>query len=56
MNVRNQQTANLRIDYRWRVDRQDGFDKASLSYDANGKLRAVDYQASAKQREAKRNA
>lgn len=33
-----------RVDYRWRADRERGFDKATLIYDRDGKLIAVDYQ------------
>ena len=33
-----------RVDYRWRVDRERGFEKATLIYDREGKLIAVDYQ------------
>lgn len=31
-----------RIEYRWRVDRAEGFEKTTLIYDANGRLIAVD--------------
>lgn len=33
-----------RVDYRWRVDRDGGFEKATLIYDQQGRLIAVDYQ------------
>lgn len=33
-----------RVDYRWRADRERGFEKATLIYDRQGKLIAVDYQ------------
>ena len=33
-----------RVDYRWRVDRERGFEKATLIYDRQGKLIAVDYR------------
>jgi hypothetical protein len=33
-----------RIDYHWPVDREQGFQKASLIYDAEGRLLAVDYE------------
>jgi len=33
-----------RVDYRWRVDRERGFEKATLIYDQQGKLIAVDYE------------
>lgn len=32
-----------RIDYRWPVDRDAGFEKSTLIYDAEGRLIAVDY-------------
>lgn len=43
MNQKHDQPPNSRIDYRWRVDREQGFDRASFLYDANGRLRAIDY-------------
>ena len=33
-----------RIDYRWPVDRDAGFEKSTLIYDAEGRLIAVDYK------------
>jgi hypothetical protein len=33
-----------RVDYRWRADRERGFEKATLIYDRQGKLIAIDYQ------------
>ena len=33
-----------RVDYRWRADRDGGFEKATLIYDRDGRLIAVDYQ------------
>ena len=33
-----------RVDYRWRVDRDGGFEKATLIYDREGRLMAVDYE------------
>ena len=32
-----------RIEYRWPVDRDSGFEKSTLIYDAEGHLIAVDY-------------
>lgn len=33
-----------RIEYRWPVDRDAGFEKSTLIYDADGRLIAVDYK------------
>ena len=33
-----------RVDYRWRVDRDGGFEKATMIYDREGRLIAMDYQ------------
>ena len=33
-----------RVDYRWRVDRDGGFEKATLIYDREGRLIAMDYE------------
>jgi hypothetical protein len=38
-----------RVDYRWRVDRDGGFEKATLIYDRDGKLIAVDYETPARE-------
>ena len=38
-----------RVDYRWRVDRERGFEKATLIYDREGKLIAVDYETTREQ-------
>jgi len=38
-----------RLEYRWEVDRTEGFDQATLIYDAQGHLIAVDYGTSRKQ-------
>lgn len=38
-----------RVDYRWRVDRDGGFEKATLIYDRDGRLIAVDYQMPARE-------
>lgn len=40
-----------RIDYQWRVDQAAGFEKASLIYDKDGRLVAVDYQSAKKRPE-----
>ena len=33
-----------RVDYRWRVDRGGRFEKATLIYDREGRLVAMDYE------------
>lgn len=35
--------ANARIEYRWRVDHDGGFEKTALLYDESGRLKGVDY-------------
>jgi len=42
--MKEQRPITSRIDYRWRVDQEQGFQKASLLYDKDGRLRAVDYE------------
>ena len=44
-----------RVDYRWRVDRERGFEKATLIYDREGKLIAVDYQTTREVQRPERN-
>ena len=44
MTPRKQAPREGRVDYRWRVDRDGGFEKATLIYDRQGRLMAVDYQ------------
>ena len=44
MTPEQERTLEGRVDYRWRVDRERGFEKATLIYDRDGKLIAVDYQ------------
>ncbi len=44
MTPEKERTLEGRVDYRWRVDRERGFEKATLIYDREGKLIAVDYQ------------
>ncbi|HEY0370611.1 MAG TPA: hypothetical protein VGD79_01340 [Thermoanaerobaculia bacterium] len=36
-----------RVDYQWRADREGGFEKATLIYDREGRLMAVDYPPAA---------
>lgn len=33
-----------RVELQWQADRHDGFQKATLIYDAGGRLIAVDYE------------
>ena len=42
--MKEQRVTQSRIDFHWRADREQGFETASLIYDANGRLRAVDYE------------
>ena len=44
MTPRKENPKEGRVDYRWRVDRDGGFEKATLIYDREGRLIAVDYQ------------
>ena len=44
MTPRKQAHREGRVDYRWRVDRDGGFEKATLIYDRQGRLMAVDYK------------
>lgn len=37
---------NARVDYRWRVDREKGFEKTSMVYDVDGRLLGIDYESS----------
>ncbi|HEX6098654.1 MAG TPA: hypothetical protein VF432_20230 [Thermoanaerobaculia bacterium] len=43
MTPRKETPKNGRVDYRWRADRDGGFEKATLIYDREGRLVAVDY-------------
>ena len=38
--------SNRRIDYRWPVDREKGFEKTSMIFDVDGRLMAIDYESS----------
>lgn len=35
-----------RIEYRWPVDRESGFENATLIYDSEGRLSGIDYRTS----------
>ena len=37
---------STRIDYRWPVDREKGFEKTSMIFDVDGRLMAIDYESS----------
>jgi hypothetical protein len=37
-----------RLEYHWRVDREQGFESAKFIYDGNGRLMAVDYEVDRK--------
>jgi hypothetical protein len=39
-----QQPPHSRVDYRWRVDSEEGFEQTSYLYDANGRLAGIDYK------------
>lgn len=49
MTPRKQGPPEGRVDYRWRVDRDGGFEKATLIYDRQGRLIAVDYKTAARE-------
>ncbi len=51
MNAKRKGPPNARVDYRWRVDRERGFEKTSMIYDVEGRLVGIDYE-SAPRREA----
>lgn len=44
MNAKRKGPPNARVDYRWRVDRERGFEKTSMIYDVDGRLLGVDYE------------
>lgn len=44
MTPRKQAPREGRVDYRWGVDRDGRFEKATLIYDREGRLIGVDYQ------------
>lgn len=49
MTPRKQGPKEERVDYRWRVDRDGGFEKATLIYDREGRLVAVDYETATRE-------
>lgn len=55
-----QKPSTNRIDYRWRVDLEEGFEQTSYIYDAEGHLKAIDYKVrrtpGAEQKPARREA
>ncbi len=46
MDTKRKGPSNARVDYRWRVDREKGFEKTSMIYDVDGRLMAIDYESS----------
>jgi hypothetical protein len=38
--------SSSRIDYRWPVDREKGFEKTSMIFGIDGRLTAIDYESS----------
>ena len=44
MNAKRKGPSNTRVDYRWRVDRERGFEKTSMIYDVDGRLLGIDYE------------
>lgn len=50
MNAKRRGPSNARVDYRWRVDRERGFEKTSMVYDIDGRLIGIDYKAAEPQR------
>lgn len=44
MNAKRKGPPNARVDYRWRVDQERGFEKTSMIYDVDGKLLGIDYE------------
>jgi hypothetical protein len=46
VNTKRKGPSNARVDYRWRVDREQGFEKTSMIYDVDGRLMAIDYESS----------
>lgn len=46
MDTKRKGPSNARVDYRWRVDREKGFEKTSMIYDVDGRLMGIDYESS----------
>lgn len=44
MKLKDLRPSDARIEYRWRVDRAEGFETTALIYDAAGRLKGVDHQ------------
>jgi hypothetical protein len=40
--------SNARVDYRWRVDRDEGFEKTSMIYGRDGRLVGIDYETTSR--------
>jgi len=45
MNAKRKGPSNARVDYRWRVDQERGFEKTSMVYDVDGRLVGIDYES-----------
>ena len=43
MKLKQRGPADARIEYRWRVDHDGGFEKTALIYDQSGRLKGADY-------------
>lgn len=43
MNAKRKGPSSTRVDYRWRVDQERGFEKTSMVYDGDGRLVGIDY-------------
>lgn len=42
---------NARIEYHWRVDREEGFEATSMIYGGDGRLVGIDYESARTRRE-----
>lgn len=43
MKLKSRGPVDSRVEYRWRADQHDGFEKASLLFDQDGNLKGIDY-------------
>ena len=48
MNAKRKGPSSTRVDYRWRVDQERGFEKTSMVYDVDGRLVGIDYGSAEK--------
>ncbi|MEO8378459.1 MAG: hypothetical protein ABI779_02225 [Acidobacteriota bacterium] len=44
MKLKQRGPADARIEFRWRVDQDSGMEKTALLYDADGRIKGVDYE------------